>query len=172
MYYGALKQFDIANGPGCRVSLFVSGCTNRCEGCFQPETWSFTYGEELDTYAMYEVLRMVGDPNVGGLSILGGDPFEPENRDGVLKLCQAVRFNYPEKDIWVWTGYLWEDLKDLPVMNYVDVLVDGPFMKELKDLTLYYRGSSNQRVIDVQKSLESTEVVEWTGQYQAELNKE
>ena len=164
MYYGALKPLDISNGPGVRVSLFVSGCRNYCEGCFNPETWSFTYGELLDTYTLYEILRMVGDPHVRGLSILGGDPFEPENRDCVRDICEAVHYNYPEKSIWVWTGYLFEDLKDLPVMKYIDVLVDGPFVKELKDLNLFYRGSSNQRVIDIPKSMEAGYVVRWEGE--------
>ena len=167
MYYGAMKKYDIANGPGCRVSLFVSGCRNRCDGCFQPETWSFTYGKEFGCRAHNELMDALEDPNVTGLSILGGDPFEPENRADVLTICQVAKDWFKEdRDIWVWTGYLFEDLKDLPVMKYIDVLVDGPFVKDLKDLTLFYRGSSNQRVIDVQKSLEAGEVVEWTGQYQ------
>lgn len=160
MYYGALKQYDIANGPDCRVSLFVSGCRNRCPGCFQPETWAFTYGQGFDDDAFWSLVEHLKDPNIAGLSILGGDPFEPENRKDIEVLCYAVKEIFPKKTIWVWTGYLWEDLKDLPVMQYIDVLVDGPFVQELKDLTLYYRGSSNQRVIDVQKSLESGEVVE------------
>lgn len=166
MHYGAIKPLDIANGPGCRVSLFVSGCRNRCDGCFQPETWSFTYGEEFDDIAFWELIHCLRNPNIAGLSILGGDPFEPENRKAIEAICYAVKEIFPQKSIWVWTGYLWEDLKDLPVMKYIDVLVDGPFKKDLKDLTLWYRGSSNQRVIDVKKSLEAGKVVEWTGQYQ------
>lgn len=164
MHYGKINPIDIANGPGVRVSLFVSGCRNRCEGCFQPETWSFTYGKEFGSETLLELLMMLGEPNVAGLSILGGDPFEEENRDEVLNICKAVKFSYPEKDIWVWTGYLWEDLKDLPVMKYIDVLVDGPFEKDKKDLTLFYRGSSNQRVLDVQKSLEAGYAVRWEGE--------
>lgn len=163
MYYGALKQYDIANGPGVRVSLFMSGCRNRCKGCFQPETWSFTYGKEFDDDAFWRLVEYLKDPNVAGLSILGGDPFEHENRKAVENICYAVKEIFPEKTVWVWTGYLWEDLKDLPVMNYIDVLVDGPFVQELKDLTLFYRGSSNQRVTDIPKSMEAGCAIRWQG---------
>lgn len=164
MYYGKINPLDIANGPGVRVSLFVSGCRNRCPGCFQPETWSFTYGEEFDSEAVQELVRGLENPHVKGLSILGGDPFEPENRDCVFEICKLAKFLQPYKSIWVWTGYLWEDLKDLPVLQYIDVLVDGPFEKDKKDLTLFYRGSYNQRVIDVQKSLEAGYAVRWEGE--------
>lgn len=155
MNYGALVHLDIANGPGCRVNLFVSGCRNHCEGCFQPETWSFTYGREFDSDAMTELLTALEKPHIQGLSILGGDPFEPENRGPVLDICKAVRERFGDsKTIWIWTGYLWEDLRDEPVLNYIDVLVDGPFIKSERDLSLFYRGSRNQRVIDIPKTLE------------------
>lgn len=163
MHYGTIKPLDIANGPGCRVSLFVSGCRNRCEGCFQPETWSFTYGEEFGDKALERLHEMLANPHVRGLSILGGDPFEPENREIVEWICMSIKMRELKKDIWVWTGYLWEDLKDLPVMDYIDVLVDGPFVKELKDLNLFYRGSSNQRVIDIPKSREMNCAIRWQG---------
>lgn len=168
MYYGAIKALDIANGPGVRVSLFVSGCRNRCEGCFQPETWSFEYGKKFDKAAMAELITMLGDPHVKGLSILGGDPMEPENVITVSAICRSVRELFPEKTIWVWTGYTFEYLMSLPstpkmIFPYIDVLVDGPFVKELKDLNLFYRGSSNQRVIDVKKSLEAGCAVRWEG---------
>ena len=153
MYYGTIKPLDIANGPGIRVSLFVSGCRNRCKGCFNPETWSFTYGQEFTSETFLELLRLLDNPNVEGLSILGGDPFEPENRSAVDDICFLVKLLKPTKSIWVWTGYYFEDLKDLPVMKHIDVLVDGPFVQDLKDLRLKYRGSSNQRVIDVVESL-------------------
>ena len=162
MHYGTIKPFDIANGPGVRVSLFVSGCRNRCKGCFQPETWDFNYGKEFTLYSWSELLRGLRDPNVKGLSILGGDPFEPENRETVEKICYLVKNRFGDtKDIWVWTGYLFEDLKDLPVMKYIDVLVDGRFEEDLKDLRLKYRGSSNQRVIDVATSLERGCAIRW-----------
>lgn len=169
MYYGAMKKYDIANGPGCRVSLFVSGCRNRCEGCFQPETWSFTYGKKFDKAAVAELITMLGDPNVAGLSILGGDPMEPENIITVSAICKSVRDLFPEKTIWVWSGYTFEYLMSLPTMPnlifpYIDVLVDGKFEKDLKDLTLWYRGSSNQRVIDVKKSRGAGYAVRWEGE--------
>lgn len=164
MNYGTIKMYDIANGPGCRVSLFVSGCRNCCPGCFNQEAQSFDYGQKFTSETFQELLRPLESPHVRGLSILGGDPMEPENITTVSAICQTVRDKFgSSKDIWVWTGYLFEDLKDLPVMKYIDVLVDGPFVQELKDLNLFYRGSSNQRVIDVQKSLEAGCVVRWEG---------
>lgn len=161
MHYGAIKPLDIANGPGIRVSLFVSGCRNHCDGCFQPETWAFDYGQEFTGETMKELIRLIDNPHVAGLSILGGDPFELENQRYVYEICKLMKFLRPAKTIWMWTGYLWEDVKDCYVLQYVDVLVDGPFIKELKNLSLAYRGSSNQRVIDVAKSLTSGQIVEW-----------
>lgn len=161
MHYGAIKKTDIANGPGIRVSLFVSGCRNACKGCFNPETWSFTYGQKFTEETFEELEEALVKPQIAGLSILGGDPMEPENRAAVLAICQLVSLYYPTKTVWLWTGRLWEDIKDLPVMRYIDVLVDGPFVESLKDLRLPYCGSSNQRVIDVKKSLLSDEVVLW-----------
>lgn len=165
MNYGTIKALDIANGPGVRVSLFVSGCRNRCPGCFQPETWSFDYGQEFGSETLQELLRLLDDPHVAGLSILGGDPFEPENRDCVLDICKAVRDRFGDhKSIWMWTGYEWEDLRKLPVMDYIDVLVDGPFNIWLKDLSLFYRGSKNQRVIDIPASNKFGCAIRWTGE--------
>lgn len=161
MNYGAIKNLDVANGPGIRVSLFVSGCRNRCPGCFQPETWNFKNGKYFTTATMIRLLGMLGNEHVSGLSILGGDPMEPENVDVVCDICMAVKNVQPEKNIWLWTGYLWEDVKDCNVFNYVDVVVDGPFVEAQKNLCLPYCGSENQRVIDVQKSLASGEVVLW-----------
>lgn len=153
MNYRTIKKLDIANGPGCRVSLFVSGCRNRCKGCFQPETWDFMYGKEFTHDTFLELLRALDKPHIRGLSILGGDPFEPENRDTVAAICYWVKKRFPNKDIWVWTGYHWEDLRDLFAMDYIDVLVDGPFVESERDLSLFYRGSRNQRVIDIPKTL-------------------
>lgn len=161
MNYGNIKYLDIANGPGVRVSLFVSGCRNHCKGCFQPETWDFNYGKRFSAETMHNLMTMLMNPHVAGLSILGGDPFEPENRETVEDICKLAWLEFPEKNIWVWTGYKFEDLKDLPVMNYIDVLVDGPFVEGLKNLNLPYSGSSNQRVVDVEASLRCQEVVEW-----------
>lgn len=160
MNYATIKNLDIANGPGVRVSLFVSGCRRHCEGCFNSEAWDFNYGKEFTWYTVHELERLVNNEHVAGLSILGGDPFESENREWIEALCGYIKYNC-KKPIWVWTGYLWEQIKDHFLVNYIDILVDGPFIEELKDLRLPYCGSSNQRVIDVQKSLESGDVVLW-----------
>ena len=159
MNYATIKYPDIANGEGVRVSLFVSGCTRRCKGCFNQEAQDFNYGQEFTWETLHELERLVNNPNVEGLSILGGDPLEPENRQWVETLCAYIHHNCPEKTIWLWTGDLWENVKDLPVMSHVDILVDGPFIENLKDLRLKWRGSSNQRVIDVQESLKTGEVI-------------
>ena len=164
MNYGTIKPLDIANGPGCRVSLFVSSCRRYCKGCFQPETWNFDYGQEFTSETLQELLRLLDKPNVRGLSILGGDPMEPENRECVLDICKAVRERFGHtKTIWMWTGMEFEDVKDLEVMKYINVLVDGPFMQDLRDLRLFYRGSSNQRVIDIPRSIERGCAIRWNG---------
>lgn len=165
MYYGAIKNLDIANGPGVRVSLFVSGCRNHCEGCFQPETWDFEYGKPFTTATMVQLLGMLKNEHVSGLSILGGDPMEPENADVVCGICKTVKEALPDKSIWLWSGYLWEDITGCNALNYVDVLVDGPFIQEQKNLCLWYRGSENQRVIDVQKSLKAGCAVQLEGDW-------
>lgn len=162
MYYSVIRPYDIANGPGVRVSIFVSGCRNHCKGCFNPETWSFTYGQEFTSETLQELVKLLDNENISGLSILGGDPFEPENIGTVYEICKLVKFLKPAKDIWVWTGYSFEELirlHDMNVMRYIDVLVDGRFEESLKDLRLKWRGSSNQRVINVQATLETGEVV-------------
>lgn len=162
MNYAAKKNLDIANGPGCRVSLFVSGCRRHCKGCFNSEAWDFDYGEKMTRGTVYELIKLLENEHVAGLSILGGDPLEPENRNSIETICEDVRIWFGwRKSIWLWTGYLWEDIQDWPGLELIDVLVDGPFVEELKDLRLPYCGSSNQRVIDVQKSLKSGEVVLW-----------
>lgn len=161
MNYGKLNKADIANGPGVRVSLFVSGCRNRCKGCFNPETWSFDYGEKFTADTIAEILWALEPDYIAGLSILGGDPFEPENRVEIKRTCLWVRGVRPDKTIWIYTGYLYEDLKDLEIMDYIDVLVDGPFIESEKDLRLRFRGSRNQRIIDVQASRRAGSVVLW-----------
>lgn len=165
MNYAAIKNYDIANGPGCRVSLFVSGCRHHCKGCFNAEAQAFDYGTEYTAETRRELLNMLSDEHISGLSILGGEPFEPENREEVLQLCAAAKSWYPEKNIWVWTGGEFEDLKNLPVMQYIDVLIDGPFVETLKNLSLFYRGPLNQRVIDVKKSLEIGHAVKLQGDW-------
>ena len=161
MHYSKIEKCDVANGPGVRVSIFLSGCRRRCKGCFNPETWDFKYGQEFTYETLAELGKLLEKPEIQGISILGGDPFEPENRDGLAKIVEFVRCFYPEKDIWCWTGFLWEDIKDLEVVKYLDVVVDGPYIEELRDLRLKFRGSSNQRIIDVWESLIEDDVVEW-----------
>lgn len=160
MRYANIKNLDISNGPGIRVSLFVSGCRRHCKGCFNEVAQSFEYGTRFGSETLVELLRLLSNPHIKGLSVLGGEPLEPENRVTVLDICKAVRVAFgDEKTIWMWTGYLWEDVKDLPVMEYLDVLVDGPFVEEQKNLCLPYCGSENQRVIDVKMSLRGSELV-------------
>lgn len=161
MNYGKINKRDIANGPGVRVSLFVSGCRNRCKGCFNPETWSFDYGDPFTSVTLVEILTALMPKHISGLSILGGDPFEPENRSTVTAICSWAKQVHPTKTLWIYTGYLYEDLKDLDVMRCVDVLVDGPFIESEKDLRLAFRGSRNQRIIDVQASRRTGSVVLW-----------
>ena len=163
MYYGKIKKTDIANGPGVRVSLFVSGCRNHCKGCFQPETWSFNYGQEYDgVNTVNEIIEALSPEYISGLSILGGDPIERENISEVVTLCNLVKRLYPDKTIWLYTGYKYEDIAEMypNVLEVIDVMVDGPFIEDLKDISLVFRGSSNQRIINVPESLKSGRVVE------------
>lgn len=152
MNYAAIKPIDIANGPGVRVSLFVSGCRLHCPGCFNKEAWDFNYGQKFTYETLHELMTALDNPNVTGLSILGGDPLEPENIPVVTEICKKVRAWRPDRDIWLWSGRQWEDVKDLPLLWDVDVLVDGPFVEAEKDLRLAWRGSANQRVIDIPES--------------------
>lgn len=161
MNYAKINPCDIANGVGVRVSLFVSGCRNHCKGCFNPETWDFGHGQEFTTDTFEAVSQALEPYWISGLSILGGEPLEPENRSAVTSICHLVRQRHPSKTIWLYTGYLYEAVKHLEVIKYIDVLVDGPFVEELKDITLKFRGSSNQRIIDVKKSRKASSVVLW-----------
>ena len=171
MYYGEIKKCDIANGEGVRVSLFVSGCTHHCPGCFNQDTWDFSYGQEYTEETEREILDALSPGYINGLSLLGGEPFEPQNQQVLVQLLRKVREQYPEKNIWCYTGYLYD--KELlsesrargertdEMLSMIDVLVDGRFVEALKDIRLVFRGSSNQRIIDVKKSLESGEIVPW-----------
>ena len=171
MYYGEIKNCDIANGEGVRVTLFVSGCTNHCKNCFQPQTWDFTYGQPFTKETEEQLLSLLAPSYINGLTLLGGEPFEPENQPGLLALSRKIRAAYPEKSIWSFSGYLfdrdilakklgpWETTREL--LSYLDVLVDGPFVASLKNLNLRFRGSSNQRLIDVPASLKTGAVVLW-----------
>lgn len=165
MNYGAIKNCDIANGTGVRVSLFVSGCRNHCPGCFQPQTWNFEYGTVFSEETCDKLISLLAPDYINGLTILGGDPFEPENQKVLLPFLKRVRSTYPMKDIWMYTGYTWEQLTDdaervcLPetkeILNLIDILVDGPFIQEKKNIRLKFRGSENQRIIDVKEKLVS-----------------
>ena len=164
MNYAGIKYCDIANGLGCRTVLFVSGCRNACKGCFQPQTWDFHYGEPFDEKAQEEILHSLEPDYVQGITLLGGEPFEEENQVALVPFMRRVRAEYPNKDVWAFTGYIYD--KDLipggrkyteytdELLSMIDILVDGPFMEELKDITLKFRGSRNQRVIDLSKTIQ------------------
>ena len=161
MNYCGIKKVDIANGPGVRVSLFVSGCRNHCPGCFQPETWDFDYGDPFTKEAENEIMEALRPSWIQGLSILGGDPMEPENQEALLPLLRRVREELPGKDIWLYTGYRLESVSSSPLLTLVDVVVDGPFVETEKDISLAFRGSRNQRIINVPASLEAGVCVLW-----------
>ena len=160
MRYNLIRKMDISNGPGVRVSIFMQGCHFHCKNCFNPETWNFEGGKEFNDNTINKVLELCNKDEVKGLSILGGEPMHPNNIEGTTKLAKVFKEKYPDKDIWVWSGFRFdEDLKDKEVLNYIDVLVDGTYKDELHNPTLKWKGSSNQRVIDVQKSLKNNEIV-------------
>lgn len=171
MNYATIKNCDIANGPGVRVSLFVSGCTHHCKGCFNEVAWDFNYGQPFTQQTIDELLQMLEPAHIKGVTLLGGEPFEPENQPAIVDFLRQMKARFPEKSVWAYTGYLfdkdilaeklgpWEITKEY--LSYLDVLVDGRFVLEKKDLTLRFRGSSNQRIIDIPASLATGEVVLW-----------
>ena len=163
MNYATIKKTDVANGPGVRVSLFVSGCTPHCKGCFNSVAWDFQYGQAYTLETEQEILQALAPDYIRGLSLLGGEPMEPENRGTVLSLVKKVREQYPQKTIWCYTGLTFEQILTHPsqraLLERVDVLVDGPFILAQRDPDLVFRGSANQRVIDVPASLCRGEVV-------------
>ena len=171
MYYAKIKRYDVSNGPGVRVSLYVSGCRNHCKNCFNPETWDFCYGEEFTADTQNSIIDGLKPDYIKGFTLLGGDPFEPENAEALAPFLERLRKKFPKKSFWCFTGYDYEaDLLTgkkgdidtvMRILKCIDVLVDGKFVEELKDLNLRFRGSSNQRIILVQPSLESDEVVPW-----------
>ncbi len=173
MYYGEIKNCDIANGIGVRVTLFVSGCTNHCEQCFQPQTWDFCYGNPFTKETENQILEMLAPDYIDGLTLLGGEPFEPANQRDLLPFVKRVKEQYPNKTIWCFSGFRLDDelLKESyarcevtdELLSYIDVLVDGRFVAALKDISLRFRGSSNQRIIDIPKTLAKGEIVEWNG---------
>ncbi|MCH5260044.1 MAG: anaerobic ribonucleoside-triphosphate reductase activating protein [Lachnospiraceae bacterium] len=173
MNYSEIKSYDIANGPGVRVTLFVSGCTHRCEGCFNEVTWDFNYGSLFDEDAARRIIADLEPDYIAGLTLLGGEPLEYVNWQALLPFVRTVKEKYPNKDIWCYTGYRfeedildnfckqWEDMRTF--LSYIDVLVDGEFVIDRKNISLQFRGSDNQRIILVQESLQSGKTVLWTG---------
>ena len=169
MYYGEIKNCDIANGEGVRVTLFVSGCTNRCPHCFQPQTWDFAYGRPFTAETEERLLSLLSPSYISGLTLLGGEPFEPENQRALLPFLRRVRERLPEKNIWSFTGFTYEELLTEgshprcevtdELLSLLDVLVDGRFVEELKNISLRFRGSSNQRLIDLNATRQSGEIV-------------
>ena len=169
MNYGAVKYCDIANGLGCRTVLFVSGCRNACKGCFQPETWAFDYGKPFDETIQNEILKSLEPSYVQGITLLGGDPFEEENQEALVPFMRKVKECYPDKNVWAYTGYVYD--KDLipggrkhtenteELLSMIDILVDGPFVQEKKNLMLKFRGSENQRVLDMKKTLATGKII-------------
>ena len=151
MNYAEIKKVDIANGPGVRVSLFVSGCRNHCKGCFNPETWDFDYGRPFTRATEDEIIKALRPLWIQGLSILGGEPAEEENTAILIPFLKRVRAALPDKDIWLYSGYTYEALRDKEILTLADVLVDGPFLLEQKDAGLAFRGSRNQRIIDLRE---------------------
>lgn len=172
MNIGTIKQVDIANGIGVRVSVFVSGCTHHCKNCFNPETWDFKYGQLYTPETEKSIIEYLRPSYIRGLTLLGGEPFEPENQRVLVNLLHHVRTELPEKDIWSYSGYTFEQLIGLTecharcevtdkMLSMLDVLVDGEYIDELRDITLRFRGSKNQRIIDVKKSLVLKTAIEW-----------
>ena len=168
MNYATIKSYDIANGPGVRVSLFVSGCEHYCKGCFNSDAWDFSYGEEYTQLTNEQLFEYLNKTYIKGLTILGGEPMHPKNQEQVCEIVKEFRYRYKYvgKDLWIYSGYLYEDLVSgkvgkysKEILNNVDILVDGPFIEDLKDIGLNFRGSSNQRIIDVKKSISAGKVV-------------
>ena len=161
MNYAKINTHDVANGPGVRVSVFVSGCEHRCPGCFNQEAWDFGYGEKLTGRTLLDISSAGKPVYIKGLSVLGGEPLHPKNIDKVSEAVFMWGRDFPDKPIWLYTGYQYEEVAHLYIMKHIDVLVDGPFIEAEKDLSLRFRGSRNQRIIDVKKSLAAGEVVLW-----------
>ena len=165
MNYGNIKECDVADGPGVRVSVFVSGCRHHCKGCFNSETWDFNYEQPYTSETENQIIQLLAPEFIQGLTLLGGEPFEPENQRELVKLLKRVRKTYPQKDIWCYSGYLY-DVDMIPggkiytevtdeMLSYIDVLVDGEFVEALKDVTLVFRGSSNQRILHLKEMREA-----------------
>lgn len=154
MNYIKITKVDIANGPGCRTVLWVSGCNHECKGCHNPQTWDCNVGAEFNNDSLNELLDSLEPDYIAGLTFSGGDPLYPKNRNTVMDIAKIVKEKYPQKNIWLWTGYLWDEIKDISGLENVDVVVDGPYIEEQRNISLPYSGSMNQRVLDCKKSLE------------------
>ena len=159
MRYNKVRKMDISNGPGVRVSVFFQGCMFHCKSCFNSETWDFNLGKEYTLDIENKILEFCKEDYIDGLSILGGEPMHPLNIDGTIHLARRFKEMYPKKTLWAWSGYLFDEISNKEIFKYIDVLVDGRFMVDKKDPRLKYAGSSNQRVIDVKKTIESGEII-------------
>ncbi len=179
MNYAVIKKFDIANGPGVRVSLFVSGCRHKCKNCFNAEAWDFGYGKPFTDETLCEIFEALGKDHIEGFSLLGGEPFEPENQEGIYNVLKEIKQKYPQKTVWCYTGFLFEKQllsgtvgdRELvfKILQNIDVLVDGKYVEELKSPSLLFRGSSNQRIIDVKKSLKCNDTVWLEGKWERQM---
>lgn len=171
LYYSKIKHNDINNGIGIRVSIFFSGCSNHCKGCFQPETWNPKYGKEFDIDSLNELLKELNKPNISGVTFLGGDPFYPENVQEVCEIAKHCKYNFPNKTIWCYTGYTYEELlqrkgkSNKKLLELIDVLIDGKFELDKKDIRLAFRGSSNQRIIDLKQTKEKNKIINISEQF-------
>ena len=160
MRYNKIRKMDVSNGPGIRVSIFMQGCSFHCKNCFNTDTWDFDGGSEFNDSVIDKVLALCENPHIAGLSILGGEPLHPKNIMGTTKLAKAFKEKYPSKTLWIWSGYLFDkDLTDKEILKYIDVLVDGRYEDKLHDFRLKWRGSANQRVIDIPKTLKKGTIV-------------
>ena len=159
MRYNLIRKMDIADGPGIRVSIFMQGCAFHCKNCFNSETWDFKGGKEFTDETIVKVIDLCKEDHVKGLSILGGEPLHPNNIEGTTELARTFKEIYPNKNIWLWSGFTFEQVKDKDIMKYIDVMVDGQYVDELHSPLLKWKGSSNQRVIDVQKSLKQNKII-------------
>ena len=159
MRYNLIRKMDIADGPGIRVSIFMQGCAFHCKNCFNSDTWDFNGGKEFTDETIVKVIDLCKEDHVKGLSILGGEPLHPNNIEGTTELARTFKEIYPNKNIWLWSGFTFEQVKDKDIMKYIDVMVDGQYVDELHSPLLKWKGSSNQRVIDVQKSLKQNKII-------------
>ena len=171
MHFASIKNCDIANGEGVRVSLFVSGCTHKCEGCFNPEAWDFNYGNEFTEKEIDKIIEMLAPDYISGLTLLGGEPFEPRNQERLLPFVKRVRETYPNKSIWAFSGFTYEELCDTSsyanceytgeLLSLIDVLVDGRYVEKLRNISLRFRGSENQRLINIPETMREGKIVLW-----------